>query len=194
MSIRAATEADVPQMLAVYAPYVEKTDFTFEYTVPTLPEFTRRFAQTTAQFPWLVWEENGTVLGYAYGSAPFGRDAYRWCAEASIYLSPEIQGKGVGRALYRVLEAVLAAQGYQTCYAIITSTNASSLAFHRAMGYTFLAQFPDCGFKLGHWTGVTWLEKRLKSVEIPTEFPCPWPVFVNNDSIFTKILDKLTLS
>lgn len=194
MSIRIAAVSDVPQMLSVYGPYVKTTSYTFEYTVPTVEEFTRRFLKITAQFPWLVWEEGGTVLGYAYGSPPFSRQAYSWCAEVSIYLSPAAQGRGIGRALYRVLEEILAAQGYQTCYAIVTSTNEASLAFHRALGFAFLAEFPNCGFKLGHWTGVTWLEKRLKPVEIPSQLPCPWPAFVKYDKIFTNILDKMTLS
>ena len=97
--IRLATETDIPQILDIYAPYVLNTAVSFEYTVPTLEEFTRRFQDITRQFPWLVWEENGKILGYAYGSLPFGREAYRWCAANSIYLCPEAQGKGIGRKL-----------------------------------------------------------------------------------------------
>ena len=92
--IRLAAHADLPAILAIYAPYVENTTYTFEYDVPTLESFTARFDAITAQFPWLVWEDDGRVLGYAYGSAPFERAAYQWCAEVSIYLAPEIQGKG----------------------------------------------------------------------------------------------------
>ena len=71
--IRIATEADVPQMLAIYAPYIENTTITFEYNVPSESEFFQRFREITVQFPWLVWDEGGKVLGYAYGSAPFHR-------------------------------------------------------------------------------------------------------------------------
>ena len=73
--IRMAVEADVPAMLAVYAPYIEETTYSFEYTVPSEEEFLTRFRRITEQFPWLVWEEEGTVLGYAYGSLPFEREA-----------------------------------------------------------------------------------------------------------------------
>ena len=97
--IRIATEADLPQILAIYAPYIENTTITFEYNVPTEAEFLTRFREITAQFPWLVWEEEGKILGYAYGSAPFHRDAYRWCAEDSVYLLPEAQGRGIGKKL-----------------------------------------------------------------------------------------------
>ena len=119
--IRIATERDLPAILDIYGPYVQNTTASFEYTVPTLEEFTRRFEEITAQFPWLVWEEEGCVLGYAYGSAPFSRAAYRWSGESSIYLAPQAHGKGIGRQLYAVLEAMLKAQGYRKTYAIVTS-------------------------------------------------------------------------
>ena len=132
--IRLATQADIPAILAVYAPYVENTTYTFEYDVPTLDAFTARFAAITAQFPWLVWEENGQVLGYAYAGAPWERAAYRWCAEVSIYLAPCIHRRGIGRALYQRLEQILQRQGYRVVYALITSENQPSLEFHQKMG------------------------------------------------------------
>ena len=192
--IRIATEADVPEILDIYAPYVQNTTYSFEYTVPTPEVFLARFRKITAQFPWLVWEENGKILGYAYGSLPFERSGYAWIAEVSIYLLPEAQGKGVGRRLYAALETVLARQGYQLCYAIITSSNTGSLAFHKAVGYEFLAEFPDCGYKFQQCHGIIWLQKRLKPVEIPTESPTSWPVFVKNNRNLPQILDNLTLS
>ena len=78
--VRNATEADVAAILAIYAPYVLHTTATFEYDVPTQEEFMQRFRDITRQFPWLVWEEDGAILGYAYASAPYTRAAYRWCA------------------------------------------------------------------------------------------------------------------
>ncbi len=109
--IRIATEADVPAMLAIYAPYILTTTHTFEYEVPALEEFTRRFQAVTEQFPWLVWEEDGEILGYAYGSAPFERAAYRWMAEDSVYLRPGARGRGIGRKLLTALEKILQYQG-----------------------------------------------------------------------------------
>ena len=109
--IRIATENDVPQMLAIYAPYILNTTHTFEYDVPSQGEFLQRFRDLTKQFPWLVWEEDGKVLGYAYGSAPFARSAYGWCAEDSIYLLPEAQGRGIGSRLCLALEKVLFLSG-----------------------------------------------------------------------------------
>ena len=100
MSIRQATVQDLPRILEIYAPYVENTAVSFEYEVPSLDAFTARFRSFTAQFPWLVWEEEGRILGYAYASAPYSRAAFSWCAEPSIYLRPEAKGKGIGRKLY----------------------------------------------------------------------------------------------
>ena len=194
MSIRIAKTEDIPSVLSIYAPYVTETTASFEYSVPSLEEFTQRFLNITRQFPWLVWEESGRILGYAYGSAPFERAAYQWCAEPSIYLAPEAQRRGIGRQLYGALESILKAQGYRLLYAIITSENRSSIDFHTAMGYRQLAQFPGCGYKQGRLLGVTWMEKQLNFVENPSEPPVSWKDIVNNDKIFLEVLDKMSLS
>ena len=134
--IRPATEKDIPEILTIYAPYVENTTVTFEYDVPCLESFTQRFLDITAQYPWLVWEEDGNILGYAYASAPYSRAAFSWCAEPSIYLRPEAKGKGAGRKLYGILEKILEKQGYQVLYALITSENTESISFHQGWAMT----------------------------------------------------------
>ncbi len=180
MAVRIATNKDLGAMLAIYAPYVTDTAFSFEYSVPTLEEFTARFTAITTQFPWLVWEEDGLILGYAYGSAPFERAAYQWCSEASVYVAQHAHGQGIGKALYAALEMCLTRQGYRNVYALVTTENRASLAFHQAVGYRETARFPDCGFKLGRWHGVVWLEKLLNPVEIPSNSPVPFYSVVQN--------------
>ena len=192
--IRIATEADVPAILAIYAPYVRTSTATFEYDVPTQAEFLQRFQAITAQFPWLVWEEKGEVLGYTYASAPFERAAYAWCAEPSVYLRSDAKGQGIGKELYTALEKILKMQGYQVLYALITAENTQSLHFHERQGYTKLAHFTDCGFKFGRWLGLIWMEKRLKSVEIPSAAPTPWLSIRQDDQRISDILDNLSLS
>ena len=191
--IRLATQADIPAILAVYAPYVENTTYTFEYDVPTLDAFTARFAAITAQFPWLVWEDDGKVLGYAYGSAPFERAAYGWCAEVSIYLAPEIQGIGIGKKLYAALEAFLKLQGYKIIFSLITAENSGSLAFHTHLGYSVCGNFPDCGLKFGRWLGVTWMKKELFSGEIPINAPVSAACIIKNHRNFVNNLDNIPL-
>ena len=193
MSIRMALETDIPQMLAIYAPFVENTTTSFEYTVPTVQAFTARFLEKTAKFPWLVWEEEGRVLGYAYGSAPFERAAYQWCAELSIYLHPSIHGRGIGRKLYAAAEELLRLQGYRKVFAIVTSENLSSVAFHEAVGYTVTARFPAVGFKFGRWIGTIWLEKPLISGDLPTQVPVSIQSIVKNTRNLQEVLDKMPL-
>ena len=194
MSIRLAKEADISQILAIYAPYVTDTTHTLEYVVPTLEEFTCRFHSITRQFPWLVWEENGKILGYAYGSLPFERAGYRWCAEASVYLHPDALRRGIGTRLYGALEEFLRRQGYRTVYAIITGANETSLAFHNAVGYRHTARFSRCAYKFGDWLDVIWMEKNLACVKSPMNFPCSAEDIVKNARNLCDILDILSLS
>lgn len=194
MSIRFATEQDIPAILAIYGPYVENTAISFEYSVPTLEEFTQRFRKYTCQFPWLVWEEDGQVLGYAYGSAPFERAAYGWCAEASIYLAPQAHRRGIGTKLYKALEQLLTLQGYRKLYALVTTANPPSVQFHLKMGYRHLVEFQDCGFKFGSWHGVTWLEKNLNPVDLTMSPPNSIGTIVRNVKNLQVFLDSLSLS
>ena len=192
--IRIATEADAPAILAIYAPYVENTTYTFEYTVPTEAEFLNRFQEITLRFPWLVWEDGDRILGYAYGSLPFARAAYAWAGEVSIYLAPEAQGKGIGRRLYTALEELMEAQGYRVFYAIITEENTGSLAFHKALGYREAGVFSHCGLKFNRWLSVVWMEKHGNSVGIPSDFPIAFKAFVESDRFSADILAKMSLS
>ena len=192
--IRMATEADIPAILEIYGPYVCDTAISFEYSVPTLESFTARFARITSRFPWLVWEEGSRIMGYAYGSLPWERAAFQWCAEVSIYLHPDAHRKGIGSFLYQALEQVLALQGYLKVYAVVTTANRASVQFHEAAGYRLTASFPGCGFKHGAWHGTLWLEKALSSVEMPTSMPVTVGAIVDFDRKFREILDTLSLS
>ena len=194
MHIRFATKEDISPMLEIYRPYVETTTVSFEYTCPSLEELTSRFEKYTRQFPWLVWEEDGEVLGYAYACAPFTRMAYSWVAEASVYLRKDAHRRGIGTALYRALEAILTKQGYLTLYTLVTSENATSLAFHQAVGYEIRADFPRQGFKMGKALGVTWLEKTLRFVDYPQEMPISVETLVKIDRNFLDNLDRFALS
>ena len=192
--LRIATEADLPAMLEIYAPYVLTSTASFEYDVPGEPEFLQRFRSYTQQFPWLVWEEDGQILGYAYASPPYTRAAYAWCAEPSIYLRPDAQGTGIAGKLYDALEVILACQGYHVLYALVTGENAASLRFHEKHGYVVRGKFPDCGYKFGRWVSLFWLEKRLVSGEFPMEKPTSWQSVMQNAKKFSDILDILSLS
>ena len=192
--IRLATERDVPEILSIYAPYVLNTTCTFEYDVPTEEAFLERFRSITARFPWIVWEEDGRILGYAYGSSLFERAAYSWSCESSVYLRPEAKGRGIGRALYTALEKILAFQGYVVNYAIVTSENFPSRAFHEKLGYHVAGELSGCAFKFGKRLGIVWMEKEIKKSEIPSKFPDTWPFVRQDAEKFRYILDILSLS
>ena len=192
--LRIATEADVPAILEIYAPYVTDTTITFEYTVPTAAEFLQRFREITAEFPWLVWEEQGEILGYAYACHPFQRAAYSWSAEPSIYLRPEAQGKGIGRKLYAGLEELLKEMGYRMLFALITGENRGSCAFHEKLGYTLAGTLETAGYKMGRWCSVFWMEKQIQIVENPMDFPTKWGAIGQDNQKIFDILCSLSLS
>ena len=174
MAIREATTADIPAILEIYVPFVEHTAVSFEYTVPTEEEFEKRFLEHTAVYPWLVWEENGKVLGYAYAGRAFERAAYAWNAEISCYLAENARGRGVGRQLYERIEEILRKQGCRKAFAVVTSANEASIRFHEAIGYRRVAVYPEVGYKSGRWYDVIWLQKELLPPGKPQSFPKPW--------------------
>lgn len=174
MPIRPSAAGDVPAMLSIYDEFVRKTAVSFEYVTPTVEEFQHRLEEHSAVYPWLVYEENGVVLGYAYAGRAFERAAYAWNAEISCYLAPPARGRGIGRRLYALIETILRAQGVRRVYAVVTSANEPSITFHRALGYRDAACFRAVGFKRGAWYDVLWLEKQLLPPGEPAEFPRPW--------------------
>lgn len=161
MAIRIAERRDVEAMRQIYAPYITDTAYSYEYEVPSYEEFLRRYETVTAQCPWLVWEEDGKVLGYAYGEPAFARKAYGFLADLAIYLHPDAQGKGVGRKLYEICEEILKRQGYCRVYGVVTSANERSCQFHLAMGYREMTTFHQSGLKFGNWYDTIWYEKQL---------------------------------
>ena len=173
MKTRNATPSDLEAMRSIYAHYVRETPYTFEYETPDAEEFAARFSKYTSGFPWLLCEEDGKTVGYAYASPAFVRPAYQWCAEVTVYLRPDARGRGYGRALYEELEQRLRAQGYRILIACITACNHGSLAFHERLGYTQSGYLPDCGWKLGSWHGVCWLQKRIGPTDAPPAPPLP---------------------
>jgi len=160
--IRSANDRDAPALLAIYAPYVERTTVSFETIVPDVDEFAARIRQSSAQWAWLVAEHDGRCLGYAYGSAHRERAAYRWSVETSAYVDASIRRQGVGKALYLALFDALIARGYCNAYAGMTLPNDASAALHRSVGFEPIGVFHRVGFKFGAWHDVAWAQRRLR--------------------------------
>ncbi|NLL76892.1 MAG: N-acetyltransferase [Clostridiales bacterium] len=161
MIIRIAKKEDAKQLLAIYAPYVTNTAITFEYEIPSEEEFRNRIIRTLEKYPYLVLEQEKEILGYAYASAFKGRPAYDWAVETSIYVKEGVHGKGIGKKLYTALEEILKKQHIINMNACIAYPNPESIVFHEKSGYKTVAHFTKCGYKLGKWYDMIWMEKML---------------------------------
>ena len=161
-TIRSAVEADAAALLAIYRPFVESTAVSFETVVPTVEEFATRIAKALTGWQWLVAEQDGQCIGYAYGSSHRQRQAYRWSVEVSAYVHPNHHHRGVGRALYLRLLEELAQKGFCNAYAGTTLPNEGSVALHRAVGFEFIGVFKAVGRKFGTWHDVAWFQRVLR--------------------------------
>ncbi len=154
--IRLAQPADADGILAIYAPYIANTSFTFETEVPTINDFAERIRTYLTQWPWLVCEIDGKIAGYAYASRYRERVAYQWSVECSVYIHDDHQRSGIAHALYTALFALLKEQGFRNVYAVINLPNDRSVAFHESCGFTYFATYEKVGYKLGKWKNVGW--------------------------------------
>ncbi|MBP3666727.1 MAG: GNAT family N-acetyltransferase [Clostridia bacterium] len=172
LTLRFATPADAEALVAIYAPYIQKTAITYEYEIPSTAEFAERIRTYSSKYPYLVAELDGTPVGYAYACPLGSRPAFDWSVETAIYIREDCKGLGIGKALYEKLEAILKAMGICTMTAAVASvdhedpylTNAS-IAFHLRMGFTPVGTFHNAGCKFGRWYDLTWLEKQIGAHE-----------------------------
>jgi L-amino acid N-acyltransferase YncA len=172
---RLATFADAASILEIYAPLVRDTAISFELEPPSLMEMQLRIENTLTALPWLVWDLDGTVMGYAYGSRHRERAAYQWCVDVSVYVSAGMRREGVGRALYTALLGILRELGYYTAFAGIALPNLPSVKFHEAVGFRPVGVFPNAGFKLGKWHNVGWWGHNLRARKGDPEPPRALP-------------------
>jgi len=161
--IRAATLDDAGAILRIYAPYVEKTAVSFEVDVPSVDEFAGRISEITRRYPWLVFEGQQGIVGYAYGSRHRAREAYRFTTETSVYVDSRYHGAGIGRALYEQLLGELTVRGYRLALAGIALPNAASVRLHESLGFEPVGIFRRIGFKFDRWHDTGWWQKPLGS-------------------------------
>ncbi len=168
ITIRTAVLPDAERLLEIYRPYVEETAITFEYDVPTIDEFRGRMTRVLEKYPYLVAERDGTIVGYAYAGPFVGRAAYDWSVETTIYLDRAVRRQGIGKTLYTALETVLGAMGILNLNACIgypetedAYLTRNSVEFHAHLGYQWVGQFHNCGYKFGRWYHMVWMEKML---------------------------------
>lgn len=174
-SIRLATASDAAAIARIYAPYVRDTAISFETEPPDAAEMARRLAAIGERHPWLVAVDGQGLLGYAYAGEHRSRAAYRWDADVAVYLEPRAHRRGIGRALYRRLFALLRAQGYVNAYAGIALPNAASVGLHEALGFVPVGVYRGVGYKHGAWHDVGWWGLRLQAPPSPPAEPVPLP-------------------
>lgn len=184
--LRFARPEDAPALLEIYRPYVEETSITFETQVPSEAEFCRRITEISSQFPYLVAEESGVLLGYAYAHPFHERAAYSWTVESSIYVSQAHRGRHIGTMLYRALLPLLERQGVKNVCAVVTYPNDPSIGFHGALGFSQGGILPDFGYKLGAWHSVAYL---YRSLDASSGTPGPIrPIHALNQDQVSRIL------
>jgi L-amino acid N-acyltransferase YncA len=171
MQPRAASERDAEACAAIYAPYVTDTAISFESVPPTAAEMAARIASASRRHAWLVLEDQGRVVGYAYGGPFNERAAYRWACEVSVYLELGRRRTGAGRALYGALLRRLAERGFRVALAGMTLPNDASVGLHRAMGFELVGTYRRVGFKLGRWHDVAWTQRTLAGGPDPPPEP-----------------------
>jgi phosphinothricin acetyltransferase len=173
--VRVAQVGDAGALSAIYAPYVAQTAASFELDPPSADEMAARVRRVGATFPWLVYESDGEVLGYAYASQHKERAAYAWSVDTTVYVAQGEHRRGLGRILYARLLSILTRQGFHQAYGGITLPNAASVGLHEACGYRPIGVYHQVGYKLGAWRDVGWWGRPLAT---PTGEPSPPLPFV----------------
>lgn len=161
--IRPALAMDVSALCAIYNHYVVNTCVSFEEEAVAEADFAARVATVReAGLPYLVAEEHGVVVGYAYASRWKDRSAYRFCVEASVYLAPVHTGRGFGTKLYEALFAALRATPVRVVIGGIALPNEASVALHEKFGMRKVAHHLQVGYKFGQWIDVGYWQCELR--------------------------------
>jgi phosphinothricin acetyltransferase len=168
--IRIARPEDAAAVHAIYAPHVAAGAATFETELPGVNAMRERMTTRLAHYPWLVWEEAGELLAYAYASRFRDRAAYDWIAETSIYVHTAARRRGIARRLYGALLDSMRMQGINQAVGVITLPGAESVAMHEAMGFAAAGVWRKAGYKLGQWWDVGVWQKELAA---PANPPSP---------------------
>lgn len=163
LAIRSATEADMDAVAAIYAHHVCHGRASFETEPPPPAELRRRRGEVVARgLPYLVADGAGTVLGYAYAGPYRPRAAYAHTVEDSVYLRPDMIGRGIGRLLLAAVIAACEARGMRQMIAVVgDSANLASIRLHEALGFRRAGVLRDVGFKHGVWLDSVLLQRRL---------------------------------
>jgi len=162
MKIRAVQTEDHKKIAAIYNHYIAHSVATFETELVASADIKQRIKQVqNRKFPWLVCEQDGEIIGYAYADVWKERTAYKHCAEVTAYLAPDAYGQGVGSALYGALFNELNDRDLKALIAVITLPNEGSVALHEKFGFEKAGHFAQVGHKFDQWLDVGYWQKNL---------------------------------
>ena len=181
--IRIAHADDAAAVHEIYTPSVLDGVATFETELPGVEAMRERILGRLKQYPWLVWEEHGRVLAYAYASRFRERAAYDWIAETSIYVHADARRRGIARRLYGVLLDAMRLQGLNQAVGVITLPGEGSVTMHEAMGFTPAGMWRSSGYKLGQWWDVGVWQKELHTPEMPPRSVVPFSSLVASEAL-----------
>jgi L-amino acid N-acyltransferase YncA len=164
-SIRMANTGDAAAIAAIYRPYVTDAVTSFEVDPPGAADMAARIQAVRARMPWIVCMDTaGAVIGYAYASRHHERAAYQWSVDVAVYIHAGHHRRGIGRALYEKLFALLRLQGFYVAHAGITLPNAASVGLHESLGFVPVGVYPAVGWKFGAWRDVGWWRLPLQDL------------------------------
>ena len=170
LTVRDATDADLPAILAIYNHAIETTTAVFSYAPHTMAMRREWFADKRAKaYPVLVADADGAVAGFAtYG--PFRAwPAYRYSIEHSVYVAEAARRQGIARRLMEALLVRARAQDFHVLIGGIVSENGPSLALHEGLGFEKVAHFKEVGYKFGRWLDLTFMQVVLDTPREPLE-------------------------
>lgn len=163
LAIRPVVLSDASALAEIYNVYVRDTVITFEETPVSSDDMANRIQKRANDgLPWLVVEQDKTILGYAYAAPWRERSAYRFSVEVSVYLDANQKQKGLGSALYQALFDALEKTEVHAALAGIALPNDASIGLHEKFGMKQVAHLPEVGFKFDRWVDVAYWQKVLR--------------------------------
>lgn len=171
--IRDARAEDAGAIAAIYTPHVTRGVASFEEQAPTADDMRGRIANAGDTYPWIVAEDDGVVIGYAYAGRFRERSAFRWVVETTVYVADTAQRRGVGRLLYQALLDLLRDQGFTQAIAAISLPNDASIKLHERAGFRRAGVYRQAGWKLGRWIDVGFWQAQLREPGSPPDEPKP---------------------
>ena len=171
-------EKDAQRLVDIYNPYIEKTTITYEYDKLTREQFLERINSIVKDYPYIVIEDEGEVIGYAYASSFNERAAYQWDADLAIYLDMDKKGKGVGSLIFGKLLDILTKMGFINAYSLIDIPNNASEALHKKFGFKKTGTYDHSAWKFDKWLDMGIYSKCLSDSSEPKNIDHDWKKYV----------------